>query len=154
MAEEQTEPQEHQYITSLTNLQYANAEGTEYIATVRYEFDGADAQEVVARFMDSDAKTPHIAEGLERIRSGEFGDPSAYVAPTQEELDADEAIHIRIIREMKLVREVDPIVTNALRWAELTPEKQAEWTQYRTDLLNVPQQEGFPNSVTWPTQPS
>jgi hypothetical protein len=154
MTELPTEPQEHQYITSLKDLKYANAEGTEYIATVKYERDGADALEIVARFMDSDAKTLHIAEGLERIRSGEFGDPSPYVPPTQEELDDDEAIHVRIIREMKLVREVDPLVTNALRWAELTPEKQAEWTQYRTDLLNLPQQQGFPNNVTWPTEPS
>ena len=78
----------------------------------------------------------------------------AYVAPTQEELDAELAANLRGQRDQKLVQEVDPIVTNPLRWAELTDAKQAEWTQYRTDLLNLPDQSGFPNTVTWPTKPT
>jgi|13_taG_2_1085334.scaffolds.fasta_scaffold61868_1 hypothetical protein len=59
----------------------------------------------------------------------------------------------RAQRDNKLTREIDPIVTNPLRWADLTTEKQNEWTQYRTDLLNVPQQAGFPNTINWPTKP-
>ena len=81
-------------------------------------------------------------------------DFDAYVAPTQEELDAGLAASLRAQRDQKLVNEVDPIVTNPLRWAELTDAKQAEWTQYRTDLLNLPAQAGFPNTVTWPTKPT
>ena len=81
-------------------------------------------------------------------------DYAAYVAPTQAELDAELAKILRAQRDDKLVEEVDPIVTNPLRWAELTDAKQAEWTQYRTDLLNLPAQAGFPNSVTWPTKPT
>ena len=77
----------------------------------------------------------------------------AYVAPTQAELDAELAASLRGQRDQKLAQEVDPIVTNPLRWAELTDAKQAEWTQYRTDLLNLPDQAGFPNTVTWPTKP-
>tara|TARA_R100001480_G_scaffold25224_2_gene35500 strand:+ start:1093 stop:1548 length:456 start_codon:yes stop_codon:yes gene_type:complete len=61
---------------------------------------------------------------------------------------------IRQRRDALLTYDVDPLVTNALRWADLTSEKQAQWTQYRKDLLNVPQQEGAPFNVTWPTQPS
>ena len=80
-------------------------------------------------------------------------DYAAYVAPTQDELDAELAASLRGQREERLVQEVDPIVTNPLRWAELTDAKQAEWTQYRTDLLNLPAQAGFPNTVTWPTKP-
>ena len=80
-------------------------------------------------------------------------DYAAYVAPTQEELDAELAAGLREERDQKLIMEVDPIVTNPLRWAELTDTKQAEWTQYRTDLLNLPAQAGFPNTVTWPTKP-
>jgi len=80
-------------------------------------------------------------------------DFEAYVAPTQAELDAELAASLRAQRDYKLVEEVDPIVTNALRWAELTDAKQAEWTQYRTDLLDLPAQAGFPNTVTWPTKP-
>ena len=81
-------------------------------------------------------------------------DYAAYVAPTQAELDAELAANLRGQRDQKLVEEVDPIVTNPLRWAELTDAKQAEWTQYRTDLLNLPAQASFPNTVTWPTKPT
>ena len=63
-------------------------------------------------------------------------DFAAYVAPTQAELDATV---------------VDPLVSNPLRWSDLTSDKQAEWSQYRIDLLGVPQQAGFPNTITWPT---
>ena len=77
----------------------------------------------------------------------------AYVAPTQEELDAELAASLRAQRDEKLVTEVDPMVSNPLRWNDLTEAKQTEWTQYRTDLLNLPEQSGFPNTVTWPTKP-
>lgn len=80
-------------------------------------------------------------------------DIAAYVPPTQDELDAEAAEKVRHIRNSKLTKEVDPIVTNPLRWAELTAEKQAEWTQYRRDLLDITDQEGFPHSVIWPTKP-
>ena len=29
-----------------------------------------------------------------------------------------------------------------------------EWRTYRQALRDVPTQEGFPNTVTWPTKPS
>jgi len=80
-------------------------------------------------------------------------DYAVYVAPTQAELDAELSENLRGQRDQKLVEEVDPLVSNPLRWAELTDAKQAEWTQYRTDLLNLPDQAGFPNTVTWPTKP-
>ncbi len=60
----------------------------------------------------------------------------------------------RAVRDYKLRSEVDPVAGNALRWAALTDEKRAEWAQYRTDLLNVPQQSGFPSTIEWPTKPS
>ena len=78
---------------------------------------------------------------------------TAYVAPTQAELDAATAASVRADRNNRLVTEVDPIAGNALRWSDLTSDQQAAWTQYRTDLLAVPQQAGFPNTITWPTAP-
>ena len=80
-------------------------------------------------------------------------DFAAYVAPTQEEIDAAAAAQVRAERDNILTKVVDPLVSNPLRWADLTEAKQAEWSQYRTDLLNVPQQAGFPANVTWPTKP-
>ena len=79
-------------------------------------------------------------------------DFAAYVPPTQAELDAAKAESVRSIRNALLL-EVDSMVSNPLRWAELTSEQQSLWTQYRTDLLNVPQQFGFPYDITWPTKP-
>ena len=52
-----------------------------------------------------------------------------------------------------LLKEMDEVVANPLRWASLSSEKQAEWAQYREDLLNVPQQSGFPLNITWPVKP-
>jgi len=79
-------------------------------------------------------------------------DFAAYVPPTQAELDAAEAASVRADRDYLLV-EVDAIAGNALRWASLTADTQAAWATYRQALLDVPQQEGFPNNVTWPTKP-
>tara|TARA_R110000796_G_scaffold187338_1_gene304260 strand:+ start:591 stop:1016 length:426 start_codon:yes stop_codon:yes gene_type:complete len=81
-------------------------------------------------------------------------DFTAYVAPTQAELDAATAAQVRSERDNILVTVVDPLVSNNLRWAELTADQQAAWSQYRTDLLAVPQQAGFPNTITWPTAPT
>lgn len=71
------------------------------------------------------------------------------IAVVQVNLPSD----IRSDRDLRLQMDVDPIAGNALRWAELTDAQRAAWTQYRTDLLNVPQQAGFPHDVTWPTKP-
>lgn len=73
---------------------------------------------------------------------------------TQAEKDERKSNEVRSERNSLLENKVDPIVANPLRWAELTTEQQNAWTQYRTDLLNVPQQEGFPYNVTFPTEPS
>ena len=81
-------------------------------------------------------------------------DFTAYVAPTQAELDAATASQVRSERDKILTTVVDPLVSNNLRWADLTSDKQADWSTYRTDLLAVPQQAGFPNNITWPTKPS
>ena len=81
-------------------------------------------------------------------------DFAAYVAPTQAELDAVAAANIRAERDYILSTVVDPMVSNPMRWASLSSDKQTEWSQYRTDLLDIPQQAGFPNSITWPDEPS
>ena len=78
---------------------------------------------------------------------------AAYVPPTQAELDAVAAEAVRAERAYKLASEVDPIVSNPLRWADLTAEKQAEWAAYRRALLDITAQSGFPHNVVWPTRP-
>lgn len=80
-------------------------------------------------------------------------DVAAYVPPTQAELDEAAAQAARAERDRKLATEVDPIAGNALRWAALDADTQAAWATYRQALLDVPNQAGFPNDVTWPTKP-
>lgn len=80
-------------------------------------------------------------------------DIAAYVPPTQEELDAQAAAAVRGNRNWILQNEVDPIISNPLRWADLTAEQQNAWTEYRIALLGITDQDGFPYNVTWPTQP-
>jgi len=79
---------------------------------------------------------------------------TAYVAATQAELDATTAAQVRSERDNILATVVDPLVSNPLRWADLTADQQTAWSQYRTDLLAVPQQAGFPTTITWPQEPS
>ena len=81
------------------------------------------------------------------------GDVSAYIPPTQDELDAAASVAIRSERNRKLASDVDPIAGNALRWAALTAEQQQAWADYRQALLDVPSQDGFPHNVSWPVKP-
>jgi len=78
-------------------------------------------------------------------------DFSAYVAPTQEELDAATAASVRAERDRRLEADVDPIVSNPLRWSAMSEQEQADMSAFRMALLDVPQQAGFPNTVSWPS---
>lgn len=74
-------------------------------------------------------------------------------APYVEHVQQISAEAVRHERDDRLSKSVDPIVSNPLRWADMSSSQQNVWSQYRTDLLNVPQQAGFPANVTWPTPP-
>ena len=77
---------------------------------------------------------------------------------------------IRAIRDDKLKYEVDPIVSNPLRWNILTEARQQAWIDYRSALLDLPQNPEFPwydtvvvtdpsgsivdiSNVPWPIKP-
>jgi len=77
----------------------------------------------------------------------------AWVAPSDAVYDEWKSTEVRAERDRLLSTKVDPLVSNPLRWGELTTEKQTEWTQYRRDLLDITDQSGFPRNVTWPTKP-
>ena len=132
-------------ITEVRNARSTNASNTAMIVEINhpqygwipYGLDPADTDMTIDN-----------AQLLNIIGS----DFAPYVAPTQAELDAQAAASVRAQRDALLV-EVDAMVSNPLRWADMTTEQQTAWSQYRTDLLNVPQQDGFPHGVTWPTKP-
>ena len=60
---------------------------------------------------------------------------------------------VREQRDFILVSVVDPLVSNPLRWGDLTADQRQSWVDYRRALLDVPQQSGFPTNVIWPTPP-
>ena len=133
-------------ITEVRNAQSLNSENTMFDVEINHPTFGWIAYTLNPNDTDMTIDNSKL---LELIGS----DYAAYVAPTQAELDAELAASLRAQRDSKLALEVDPIVSNPLRWNDLTEAKQTEWAQYRTDLLNLPEQSGFPNTVTWPTKP-
>jgi hypothetical protein len=76
-----------------------------------------------------------------------------WVDLTTAEMEEKYAPLVRFERDILLRQVVDPVVTNPLRWSEMTSEKQQEWADYRAALLQIPDQEGFPLNVVWPTKP-
>ena len=64
---------------------------------------------------------------------------------------------LRLERNRLLLEEVDPIVSNNLRWADMTAEKQTEWSNYRRALLDLPANQTPADddlsNITFPTKP-
>jgi hypothetical protein len=56
-------------------------------------------------------------------------------------------------RNFLLIDEVDPVVTNPLRWDDLSESQQQAVIDYRRSLLDITDQPGFPFAVTWPEKP-
>lgn len=40
-----------------------------------------------------------------------------------------------------------------LWWSTMTEQEQQSWTKYRQDLLDITTQQGYPESIIWPTKP-
>lgn len=60
---------------------------------------------------------------------------------------------LRERRDGYLRSQVDPLVTNPLRWAALSPDQQAAMAAYRQALLDWPEVEADPLNPTPPTPP-
>jgi hypothetical protein len=58
---------------------------------------------------------------------------------------------VREERNNRLVLEVDKL--NSPRWESFTEEQQQQWRTYRQELLDITEQEGFPENVIWPETP-
>ena len=70
---------------------------------------------------------------------------------TSAELTEKISKEIRDVRDGLLSLYVDKV--NAVRWAAMTPEEQTSMAGYRQALLDIPEQSGFPENVTWPEVP-
>ena len=133
-------------ITEVRNARSMNAENT----VIDVEINHPEYGWIPYYLTDYDEDTTVDNDAVLELIGSNF---EAYVPPTQEELDAQAAAAVRHQRDMLLATEVDPIVSNPLRWADLTTEQQNAWAAYRTALLDITDQAGFPHSVTWPTKP-
>ena len=77
---------------------------------------------------------------------------NAWNEPSTADKDALKARDIRDERNYLLASEVDRVVSNPLRWGDMSTSKQDEVKAYRQALLDVSKQVGFPTSVTWPNK--
>ena len=134
-------------ITEVRNASSMNPENTQFDLEINHPDDGWIPYSLTPWDTDMTIDNTQL---LSLIGS----DFSAYVAPTQEELDATLASQVRYERDQKLTTEVDPVVSNPLRWADLSEQEQADVSAYRLALLDVPSQSGFPHTVSWPTPPA
>jgi len=72
---------------------------------------------------------------------------------TQEEIDAHaSAVEERASEEVRLKRNLLLAETDWTQVAD-APVSQEDWATYRQALRDIPSQAGFPNEVTWPTEP-
>ena len=79
---------------------------------------------------------PHTHEIFQKCVDGEFGAIAEFEAPTVS--DEERLTALRIMRGKALEEDVDPLVSNPLRWNALSEEKQQEWEAYRQALLDFP----------------
>lgn len=70
------------------------------------------------------------------------------LAPTPEDL----ALKARLRRHKFLTLYVDTM--NSIRWEALSSEEKTAWTEYRQALLDITDQPGFPENITWPNLPA
>ena len=133
---------------NVKNCKWADAEHTIILCDV--DFDHLD--EIYVPFSaTANDKYEHTKEIFAKAIAGDFGVVAEYeppAPPTTEQL----ATNARGHRD-SLLSEVDSIVGNPLRWASFSQTQQTAWADYRQALLDVPQQDGFPNTINWPTKP-
>lgn len=91
---------------------------------------------------------PTGSEVYAKAITGAFG----VVTLDKEKHAQEEASEARGTRN-NLLAEIDVLVSNPMRWSDLSASEKASLRAYRKELLNVPQQEGFPKNIVWPVSP-
>lgn len=128
-------------IISASNPKYADTTGVGIVLDVVFE----QYSETPLPFLAlPDDVEEHGRELYVRAAAGEFGEIAPYTPPSDEIL----AMQARLYRN-KLLLESD--------WTQLPDVPQAtkdSWATYRQALRDIATQEGFPQSVTWPTKPN
>lgn len=108
-----------------------NQNGEEFIASARENREDLE-NNIFMKF----TKIEEVKDDVELV-SGKY-----YIGKEQIKEAKSEAM--RKIRDSYLVQYVDSVVSNPLRWADMSAEEQQDYKDYRQYLLNVPQSENFP----------
>jgi hypothetical protein len=110
-----------------------------------------DYKVVVRDGAEQDANSNWVQKWIERdmfsdtTEDGVTTTKAEHEAAYQARLDADKAESVRSERDQKLKD------TDWMGMSDVT--MSAEWATYRQALRDIPLQEGFPNEITWPTEP-
>jgi hypothetical protein len=150
-------------ITNLRNVQRMPDGAFLLIVDLKTPTDPLESVEYVAR----DGDVVETGQWVyQQIIEGNFeGEITDWVPPPPPSVEQVSEM-VRQLRDRKLQTEVDPVVTNPLRWAEMAAEEQQAWTDYRRALLDLPSDPAFPwyeevtsdgyadlSVVPWPTKP-
>lgn len=129
------------------NCKYANADQTSVVCEVLFDTLGW------IPFTASLNDLEHSLEIYNRAQNGDFGEILPYTPVTINTITTSDDQSIRNKRNT-LLTNLDMTICNPLRWASFSQEKQADFARYRQELLDLPQQPGFPNNAVWPTPPA
>jgi hypothetical protein len=124
-------------------MSYFLHEAIRSIYTNVVNIDGDDINDIIIQDVDGNAVTID----------------KTVVTTKMNQLIAENPMNLlREERNRLLVEEVDPIVSNNLRWNDMTAEKQTEWSNYRTALLDLPANQtpvdDSLSNITFPTKPN
>lgn len=147
----------------------------EYVKDCRWANAEKTKIDVIAKFQEISEEIPftadigdvesHGQEIFSRCIAGDFGIVLNYTPPADITGDTAKQL-IREQRNNLLTTQVDPVVSNPLRWASLSEQQKQELTDYRLALLNITTTNPNPvftwnetkklyeSNVTWPTKPN
>jgi len=110
-----------------------------------------DYKVIVRDGAEQDANSNWVQKWVERdmfsdtTEDGVTTTKEEHEAAYQAQVDADAAERVRADRDSRLAK------TDWRACSDLT--LSTEWTNYRQALRDVPAQDGFPHTVTWPDEP-
>lgn len=111
-----------------------------------------DYKVVVRDGAEQDANSNWVQKWVERdmfsdtTEDGVTTTKAEHEAAYQAQVDADAAKSVRADRDSRLA------ATDWMGLSDVT--MSAEWATYRQSLRDITAQDGFPHSVTWPTEPA
>ena len=119
-----------------------------------YDFFGVDPIKSSRPFAPSSEDKIVVENGIEQNAEGDWVtawvEQDKYASEEEKAADAAAAISVKSI-EMREKRDEMLSRTDWMALSDVT--MSAEWRAYRQALRDIPEQEGFPDNVVWPTKP-